>query len=1027
MTGKLTKKHSINNAKEFVDSVLSTNTNYYMFASHHQPWPVSETIVPATNTSIDSTEHSIYNHILFGKNITTNDVKYMIPRYNWVSDTAYSRYDKDNPNLYNNNFFVITPEQNVYKVLDNNKNGKSVVKPNIVSNSVFKTSDNYIWKYMFTIDDTSMRKFATREYIPVVANTNIQQSANPGGIDIIKINSGGSLWLTYNTGFITNVVASNELIINSDNASSNSNFYTGASIYLKNGLGSGQISEIIGYNATTKSVTLHDDLDVAFNLELSNTSGSFLIGDNVSETTYFLNLSYITGTFDIGDTITQSATGATGEIIRSQLNKNNLTVRKLTGTFSMNNSINSGDTPILGTGTVTTTTSSNTITGVGTSFTTLFPSASDNTPYYIQVGSYFRRVTSVTNNISLKIDGTGFNDNYSANVFYKVPSAAYVSSFTKNEAIGTILFSDLNSVKLDVININKKFFLGEVVSQPGSSSNGTIVYVTNNYMIVSDIQGPGFSASNSTVTFTISGYTSQATANVSVVTSRPSITLNYTSGKFIVGDYITTTIGSSAKIKSVSSLPNDDTEYVIAPTITITGDGYNAKAYPIINTSNYSIDSVNVINPGTGYTQANVIVTSNSTYGSGANLVASIGPVRGHGYDPVTELGGNYVMIATDFGKASDEAYDFPSYGTYRTVGLIRNPLFNDVTITTPTSNGNFKRGALTVNNISGSFTNGEIIYQANTNTSATILVVNTNGSNASIYFDDIRGQFKANTANDSILGLQSKATANVRISNLFTFSKNPGTQVIVQQNTGAKGILVTTATDSINITNAAGMFSTGKIIYDASTNTYSNSASFSLAGNTKPTTFNRFNQLARITLSSNTIPFANNEQIEFKAFITNIKLGDAAIYSTVDDRDLLITGNTIPFSLNEKITQTTSGATAIMRYANSTHMKLTGVSGSFSNQIGYTITGENSSATATVKRVLPVLILSDFDGTWAESNNNYLYGLTSTANGYIAYSNTIIKPELVRESGDVLYIENREYITRSANTSETVRLLIKF
>ena len=1024
MAGKLTKKHSINNAREFVNSVLSTNTNYYMFASHHQPWS-DESSAPTTNTSIDSTEHSIYNHILFGKNVTINDVKYMVPRYNWTSGTVYATYDKDNSNLYSNNFFVVTPEQHVYKVLNNNKNSTSTIKPLIVSNSIFRTSDNYVWKYMYTIDDTTMRKFATREYIPIVANTTVQQSANPGGIDIIKIVSGGSLWSTYQTGFIQSVTSANELIIDSANSSSNSNYYTGSSIYLKSGLGSGQISKITSYNATTKAIQLEDSLDISFNLELSNTSGTFLVGDIVTEETYFLNISFITGTFDIGDTITQSSTGATGEIIRTTLDKNNFTVKKISGNFTANYAITSGDSPVLGTGTVTANTSSNTIVGTGTNFTTFFPTAT--LPHYIQIGDYFRRVTSITNSTSLTIDGSGFNGNYTANVFYKVPSAAYVTYSSNNNASGTILFSDLNSVKLDLANINRKFFIGEVVSQPRSSSNGSVVYVSNTYVIVSDVQGPGFQASNSTTTFTISGYTSNATANVSVVVSRPSITLNETSGRFVVGDYITTTTGSSAKIKSVSSLPNDDTEYVIAPTITITGDGYNAKAYPVINTSNYSIETVNIINPGTGYTQANVTVTANSTYGNGATLRASIGPVRGHGHDPVDELGGNYVMIVSDFGKASDESYDFPSYGTYRTVGLIRNPLFNDVTITTPTANGNFKRGLLTVNNISGSFTNGEIVYQQNTNSTAVILVVTTNGSNASIYLDDIKGSFIANTASDNIKGLQSTATANVRLSNTFTFSKNPGTQIIQQQNTGAKGILVAVSSNAVNITNASGTFAVGQIIYDSSTNTYSNAASFSLASNTKPTTFSRFNQLARVTLSSNTISFTNNEVVEFKANITNTKLGDAVIFSTTDEIDLRISGNAIPFTQNEKITQTTSGATGIMRYSNSVHMKLTSVVGTFSNQAGYSITGESSSASANVNLVLPVLMLSDYDGTWAESNTNYIYGINSTANGYIAYSNTIIKPELVRESGDVLYIENREYITRSANTSETVRLLIKF
>jgi len=75
---------------------------------------------------------------------------------------------------------------------------------------------------MYTIDNSDMLKFSTRNYIPVIANTIVQQSAIPGGIDVIKVQSGGSLWTTFNTGFLQSVVSSSELVI-SANASGNSN------------------------------------------------------------------------------------------------------------------------------------------------------------------------------------------------------------------------------------------------------------------------------------------------------------------------------------------------------------------------------------------------------------------------------------------------------------------------------------------------------------------------------------------------------------------------------------------------------------------------------------------------------------------------------------------------------------------------------------------------------------------------------------------------------------------------------------
>lgn len=1026
MAGQLTKKHSINSSRQFVNSILESNTNYYMFASRHIPWSDEES-PPTTNTTISIIEHSVYDHLLFGKIVSNNDVRHMIPRYDWTSNTVYTAYDKDNTNLYSNNFFVMTTEQHVYKVLDNNNGLSSTIKPSLVSNSIFKTSDNYVWKYMFTINNSDMVKFSTRQYIPVVANTIVQASATPGGIDIIKVDTGGSLWSTYNTGFLQGVTGSREMVI-STNASGNTNYYTNSSIYLKNGLGAGQIGKIVYYNGTSKVILLESSLDVSFNLELSNTSGTFLVGDLISQESFLLNIIYPStgGTMDIDDTVTQSVTGAIGTVYRSS--PTSTTVNLLTSDFVANLAISFGDSLIAGNGTIYANTSSNTVTGNNTVFATFFPVAT--LPHYIQIGNYFRRITDVANNTSLTIAGTaagGFDESYSANLYYKVPSAATVSSIVSRVATGTTIFADLDSIKLDITDRTRSFVIGESIMQPGTSSNGTVVFSNNSLLIISNVEGSGFLATNSTVTFTVSGYTSAATANVVTVTSRPSITVNDPVGSFRPGAIISTTTGSSAKIRSVSSLPDEDTEYVISPTVNIVGDGTSAAAYSVVNTSNYSIESVIVIDKGSGYTEANVSITANGVYGSGANVIASIGPVNGHGYNPIDELGANYIMLAVDFNTSENESYDFPGFGTYRTVGLIKNPLFDDVTINVPTSNGSFKRATLVVNNMSGSFTNGEIIYQANTNSSALILLANNVGTNTILYIDDIRGSFSANDSNDFIRGLQSNTTGNTRITTLNLFQKNSGVQPIYQQNTGAEGILLVRSNNYINITNASGIFEAGKLIYDPSTNTYANSTSFKLASNTKSTTFNRFNQLGSITLSSNTTSFQNNEIIELRTEILGTKIADAVVYSTVDEVALNISGNSIPFTLNEVILQNTSGARGIMRYSNSSYMKLTNISGSFSNQSGYFISGLTSTANSVVNRIYPVLVVSDMDGTWAISNTNYIYGLTTNAIAYAAMSNTIIYPELVRDSGEVLYIENREYIQRTSNTSETVRLLVKF
>lgn len=1027
MAGLLTTKYSVDVANSFFCSTLLCNsTSYYIFAGRSQPWD-NESVPPVSNGSVTTTELDIYRYILFGKRVSDNDVKIGIPRYDWVSNTAYDTYNQNDGDLQQKQFFVITDDRNVYKVLDNNGGSRSTVKPGIVSNNLIRTSDNYTWKYMFTIDQASMNKFATSNYIPIIANTTIQQSAVPGSVDVIRINSGGSGWITYNTGFVQQVLASDQLVINSA-ASANDNFYVNSSIYLKNGLGSGQISKIIAYDAGTKVITLEQPLNIAYNIELANSTPSGIsIGDIVTQDATELLCSFVVGTLEGQDTVTQSGSGATGTVVRSRVGGTRILLNRTTATqFVDNFAISSGDTPVLGTGTVTANVTSNTITGAGTDFNTFFPSL----PQYIQIGTHTRRVTAVTNATSLIVAGTisngGFDSDYNANVFYKIPSAATVISSNNVIANGQVVFTDVDSISLTISSPAGAFILGERVLQTASASNGSVVFANTSTLILTDIDGPGFQQSNTTTTLTVQGLQSTSTANVDVVTSRPSITVDTVTGQFKIGSQIAIGAGTGI-IRSISTLPDQDTEYVISPTIDIDGDGTGLRAYATVNTSNYSIDTVIVVNNGINYTQANITVIANSNYGSGANLSPVIAPVTGHGSNPSEELGGKYLIISTVFGSANSEQYQLPAYGSYRVLGLIRDPYFSDVTLNLPTSNGNYQWGELTVNNKVGTFSSGEIIYQSNTKSTAKIESKSTVGSNDYFVISNIVGQFVAADSNDSILGLHSGATANVRISEINYFEKSTNNQIVYQQNTGAQGILSFAANTYINVTNVTGLFQSGQVVYDPTTNSYANVLSVKTASNTKINTFSRFNNLARVTLDTSTGSFTNNEVVNLLRTSNNAQLGNGVIYSNVDDCDLRFFGNTTPFSNNELVIQTTTLAQGIVLSTNSTHMKLTQVSGTFSNNLHEYITGQISAAQANIHLVYRTLVLTDFGGTWTVDSNNYVIGEQTGDEGTVTLANTIVYPELVRNSGDVLYIDNKQYIERTPTTDETTRLVIRF
>lgn len=139
-----------------------------------------------------------------------------------------------------------------------------------------------------------------------------------------------------------------------------------------------------------------------------------------------------------------------------------------------------------------------------------------------------------------------------------------------------------------------------------------------------------------------------------------------------------TTTAGTGSIDAVI-LTNGGTKYEPSnTTITITGDGTGATAN--ISISSGVITDINIFNPGSNYTYANVSITSANTQASNAAAFAPVSPVGGHGYDPVSELGCNHIMYTTEFNSTERlNGVDYiPIDIDYRQVGLLINPMSSD-------------------------------------------------------------------------------------------------------------------------------------------------------------------------------------------------------------------------------------------------------------------------------------------------------------------------------------------------------------
>jgi hypothetical protein len=129
-----------------------------------------------------------------------------------------------------------------------------------------------------------------------------------------------------------------------------------------------------------------------------------------------------------------------------------------------------------------------------------------------------------------------------------------------------------------------------------------------------------------------------------------------------------------------TTIPASDSKIIISPTVTIIGDGNGALAYSrLADDLSGSVASIELINIGTKYTQAEALVTANPSHGSGATANVIISPMGGHGSDPVRELGGDKVGLNVLFkdveGVSATGAGYIPVGTTFRTVSVLKDPI----------------------------------------------------------------------------------------------------------------------------------------------------------------------------------------------------------------------------------------------------------------------------------------------------------------------------------------------------------------
>ena len=155
------------------------SNKYYAAIGRSEAWNDSD--VSPTPLRTKSEENRFRNSMQSMKLVA--DVSLVIPRYNWSSGTFYSAYD-DTQVGNTNAYYVINANQQVYMVLRASVSATgtavaSTVEPTgNTTGTPFKTSDGYVWKFMYSISATDANKFQSANFIPVksIPFTNINSS-----------------------------------------------------------------------------------------------------------------------------------------------------------------------------------------------------------------------------------------------------------------------------------------------------------------------------------------------------------------------------------------------------------------------------------------------------------------------------------------------------------------------------------------------------------------------------------------------------------------------------------------------------------------------------------------------------------------------------------------------------------------------------------------------------------------------------------------------------------------------------------
>ena len=500
------------------------------------------------------------------------------------------------------------------------------------------------------------------------------------------------------------------------------------------------------------------------------------------------------------------------------------------------------------------------------------------------------------------------------------------------------------------------------------TSTAKIISANSTILVVTDINGPF------NTTTKIVGGTSTANAIPTIIATNsisPNTDFYTDSSLYIDGGtgfgqarritrYIVTGTQHRVLVESAfNPQPDLTSHYVISPRVVITGDGSGAEAVSIVNTISQSISSVKIINRGKNYSYANVTVVGNT--GSTSQYL-NIG---------ISNTVGTFSVGETVLETATGATGQVVTVNS--TIMQLTN--INGVLSGSTTSSGN------------SNFTSNSIIIGQSSATSAKITVVATSSANV----QSIISPFGGHGSNPAF-----ELNAN-KIGVSVSFSNNEYGTIPIENEYRRIGILANPlfANVQLNISAATGTFQVGEtVVQTVSTN----SVSSVYLSRLKTYTYNLSNYTA-LNLSTShsfqngdlvyqTSPSVANGVIVsnagFQYVVVRADVGNFANGSTIlgnPSGNLTFSSNVGAFVTGETVRQSSSNATGVVTFSNTTTLALKEMNGTF--VVSSNVIGSSSAATASITGVGTLTTLSYTITKVANGYSNIISGLDSSNNTF--------------------------------------------